>query len=371
MQQSEDWVQHMLDLPMIDTPGKRFEYCNGATFLLSAVIQATTGMKTLDFAKRRLFGPLGIKDVKWRTNSQGIDIGYGGMWLRPHDMAKIGWLYLNKGRWNGKQVIPAAWVETSTRDHISATLFEGYGYQWWIDSGGYYVAVGYRGQFIFVIPAKNMVVVFTSDLSGGRFKIPETLLNKYILPAAASAGAMSANPSGKAYLDAVLKRCGKAPAYGNIWISEQEGVAKDRVFVRTAPPAFQFSFPLGSKKNPLDTPDQIMGMRSPGGTHFSAVVVDVPKGWELAEMGPRHYAAGLARYGKDIQVVSNREIVLKDGTTAYRTDIKWVFQDTIPIMTHLTSVFREDKCIYVAAHPTMYDPEMADMVEGVTLIPSK
>ena len=160
MRQSADWVRHMLDLPMIEPPGTRFEYCNGATFLLSAILQEATGMKTLEFAVSRLFRPLGIEDVKWQTNPQGIDIGYGGMWLRPHDMAKIGWLYLNRGRWADRQVVPADWVEASTRGRIAATLFSEYGYQWWVDSAGYYTALGYRGQFILCVPEKNMVVVF-------------------------------------------------------------------------------------------------------------------------------------------------------------------------------------------------------------------
>ncbi|UCF90550.1 MAG: serine hydrolase [Desulfobacterales bacterium] len=367
MQQSADWIQYMLDLPISEAPGTRFEYCNGATFLLSAIIQETTGMKTLEFAEKRLFSPLGIKDVKWRTNPQRIDIGYGGMWLKPHDMAKIGWLYLNQGRWENRQVVPAAWVEASTRGHISANLFDRYGYQWWVDSAGYYMAVGYRGQFIYVIPEKNMVVVFTSDLPGGRFHIPGTLLIKYIIPAATSSGRLSANPNAKAHLDAVLKRCATAPAYGTIWLSDKDGVAKDGVFMRTASPAFQFSFPIGSKKVPLDAPDVIMAMRTPEGIRFSATVVDIPEGWQLAEMGPKHYAANLTNVGTDIQIVSNNEIVLKDGTPAYRTDIKWMFQETIPIRTHLTSVFKDGKCIYVSAHPTWAHPEIVQIVESVTL----
>jgi hypothetical protein len=171
----------------------------------------------------------------------------------------------------------------------------------------------------------------------------------------------------KAHLDAVLKRSAKASAYGTIWVSDKDGVAKDGVFKRTASPAFQFSYPIGSKKVPIDAPDLIMGMRTPGGIRFSAFVVDNPEGWKLAEMGPKHYAAILANVGTDIQIVSNNEIVLKDGTTAYRTDIKWIFQETIPILTHLTSVFKEGKCIYVSAHPTLYNPEIVQMVESVTL----
>jgi len=145
MQKSGDWAQYIIDLPMAEAPGEKFEYCNGVSYLLSVIIQKTTHMKTLAFARKYLFGPLGIADVKWRSSPQGIEIGWGEMWLKPHDMAKISWLYLNRGQWDGNHIVPAAWVEASTRGHISSTLFPRYGYQWWIDAS-YYMAVGYKGS---------------------------------------------------------------------------------------------------------------------------------------------------------------------------------------------------------------------------------
>lgn len=185
MRESDDWVQFMLNLPMAEPPGTRFEYCNGGSFLLSAIIQETTGMSALAFAEENLFGPLNITDVHWPANPEGITIGWGDIHMRPHDMAKIGYLYLNGGQWDGEQVVPAAWVKASTQAHIAAgTLSDGYGYQWWVDDGGYYMAIGYQGQFIYVVPEKDMVVVFTSELDESDFFIPETLLNEYIIPAA-------------------------------------------------------------------------------------------------------------------------------------------------------------------------------------------
>ena len=184
MQDSDDWVQFVLDLPMAEPPGTRFEYCNGGSFLLSAIIQETTGMSALEFAKKNLFGPLGITEVYWPANPAGITIGWGEIQMKPHDMVKIGYLYLNEGQWEEKQIVPATWVKTSTQAHIPATLSDGYGYQWWVDDGGYYMALGYQGQFIYVVPEKNMVVVFTSKLRDNDFFIPETLLNEYIIPAA-------------------------------------------------------------------------------------------------------------------------------------------------------------------------------------------
>ena len=94
MQKSRDWTKYMLDLPMKEEPGNKFEYSNGASYLLSALLQKKTGMKSLDFAKKHLFNPLDIQSVKWETNSKGINVGYGKMWLKPHDMAKFGWLFL-------------------------------------------------------------------------------------------------------------------------------------------------------------------------------------------------------------------------------------------------------------------------------------
>ncbi len=210
MRNSNDWAQYVLDLPMAEAPGEKFEYCNGVSYLLSVIIQNTTKMKTLDFARKYLFKPLGIIDVDWETSPQGIDTGYGEMWLKPHDMAKIGWLYLNKGRWGNKQILPSAWVEISTRGHIDATLFDHYGYQWWVDSVGYYMAVGYKGQRIFVVPEKNIVVVFTGDLTGKDGLISKNLLDSYIIPAASSTNSLPSSTEEQARLDALANSVAKA-----------------------------------------------------------------------------------------------------------------------------------------------------------------
>jgi CubicO group peptidase (beta-lactamase class C family) len=202
MRQSDDWVQYMLDLPMAEAPGSRFEYCNGGSFLLAAIIQETTGMRASAFAEAQLFGPLGITDVVWPSNGQGISIGWGEMRMRPHDMAKIGYLYLNEGQWDGEQIVPAAWVAASTRKQIDATLADGYGYQWWVADDGVYMAIGYAGQFIFVVPEQELVVVFTSNLSERDFYGPQNLLDRFIMPAAVSSTALPANPAGAALLEA-------------------------------------------------------------------------------------------------------------------------------------------------------------------------
>ena len=200
MHESYDWVQHVLDLPMLYQPGTTFEYCNGSSFLLSAIIKETTGMSAHDFAKEHLFAPLGITDSYWETNPQGINYGYSDLFLTPKDMAKFGFLYLHDGVWDGKQIVPANWVKASTQEFIPATLQDGYGYQWWINDAGYYMALGYRGQFIFVLPDLDMVVVIVSDQYDGDYEAPEILLTTYILPAVSNTP-LPVNPANQALLN--------------------------------------------------------------------------------------------------------------------------------------------------------------------------
>jgi len=206
MKKSHDWIQFMMDLPMADVPGTRFEYCNGASFLLSAILQKQTGITAALFAEKHLFGPLGITNFRWPSNSQGITLGYGQLQMRPRDAAKIGYLYLKNGVWDGKQIISSQWIKASTRKHADATIIPGYGYQWWILNPDIYTAVGYQGQFIVVAPEKNLVAVFTGSLVQEDFYIPLGLLAAYIMPAAASQTPLPENSAGQKALDDKIVR---------------------------------------------------------------------------------------------------------------------------------------------------------------------
>jgi CubicO group peptidase (beta-lactamase class C family) len=205
MRQSDDWVQFMLDLPMAEPPGTRFEYCNGASLLLSAIIQETTGSDAASFAQQHLFDPLDIQGVEWPASPQGITIGWGELRMQPHDLTKIGHLYLNQGQWNGKQVVPADWVRTSTRKHMSATLQDGYGYHWWVADDGVFMALGYAGQYLVVVPKQDLVVVFTSNLAEEDFYVPQDLLRDFVIPAVKSGGQLPPNPDGVAQLEAAIE----------------------------------------------------------------------------------------------------------------------------------------------------------------------
>jgi CubicO group peptidase (beta-lactamase class C family) len=125
---------------------------------------------------------------------QGITLGYGELFMQPQDMAKIGYLYLNNGLWDGEQIISSLWIKASTRKHIATTLLPSYGYHWWIVSPNIYTAAGNKGQFIMVAPEKNMVAVFTGRLSPKDFAIPLDFLAAYLIPAVKSSTTLPENP---------------------------------------------------------------------------------------------------------------------------------------------------------------------------------
>ena len=181
LESSSDWAQFVIGLPMAETPGTHFNYCNGGTFLLSAILQKQTGMNSLLFAEKYLFGPLGISGMDWPSNPRGISIGYGGLHMRPQDMAKIGYLYLKNGLWEDRQIISSQWIKDSTHKHIATAESFGYGYQWWTSESHQYHAMGYGGQYIFAVPDHDIVAVFTGYLDRKDWNIPKTLLHSYII----------------------------------------------------------------------------------------------------------------------------------------------------------------------------------------------
>jgi len=186
MHDAEDAVQYVLDLPMAEEPGTRFEYTNGVSHLLSCIITEKTNMTALEFARERLFAPLGITDAEWSADSKGNNWGYSNLYLTPHDMAKIGYLFLNGGEWDGEQIVSRDWVEDATSVHFHAgTLLDDYGFQWWVSPHGYYSAIGYKGQFIHVVPDLDLVVVTTGHVEEDFDRI-QSLLEAYVIPAVVS-----------------------------------------------------------------------------------------------------------------------------------------------------------------------------------------
>ena len=176
---SSDWIQFALDKPMATEPGTEWSYSDCNTHLLSAVIREKTGMNTETYAKQVLFDPLNITDYLWWQDPSGLSMGADGLWLTPHDMLKFGYLYLKNGEWNNTQIVPAEWVETSTKNIFGN---RNYGYQWWLDpEEKYYYADGLGGQHIIVTSEEDLVVVLTA------WQVPAypslTVFNKHILGA--------------------------------------------------------------------------------------------------------------------------------------------------------------------------------------------
>ncbi len=167
MEGSADWIRYVLDQPMAAEPGKRFVYNSGATELLSYLIWKRTGKPADDYAKEHLFAPLGIA-FYWKRTPKGLADTEGGLYLTARDLAKFGYLYLKDGVWDGKRILPEGWVKASTST-LTATNEKGigYGYQWWTlppvgtASRGAFLAWGYGGQLLIVVPELDLIAVFT------------------------------------------------------------------------------------------------------------------------------------------------------------------------------------------------------------------
>jgi CubicO group peptidase (beta-lactamase class C family) len=177
-----DWIGFMLDKPMVEDPGIRWNYCSGCSYLLSAIVQNTSGMDAHAFADRYLLEPLGITDYRISGDNVGDPAGGYGWNITPRDMAKLGYLYLRKGQWDGQQIVSSEWVEKSTQMHADLDVnahFE-YGYHWFTmpEMEGY-AALGGGGQIILVIPKHDLVIVTTANTEESLFE----LFDKYVLPA--------------------------------------------------------------------------------------------------------------------------------------------------------------------------------------------
>jgi CubicO group peptidase (beta-lactamase class C family) len=168
MRSQSDWVQAALDRPMVTEPGKEFCYDSPGMHLLSAILQEATGVSALDFARQNLFEPLGIRNVIWDSDPQGYSRGWGDLHMLPEDAAKIGYLWLQRGNWDGKQIVSENWVLDSVRLHSKFIEPDfGYGYGWWITDKDYQ-ASGRGGQRIRVMASLNLIVVATgSDFDYG------------------------------------------------------------------------------------------------------------------------------------------------------------------------------------------------------------
>jgi CubicO group peptidase (beta-lactamase class C family) len=204
---SPDPVQFFLDTPMSVDPGTRFSYNTGSSHLLSAILQQATGERAFDFARSRLFAPLGISDVSWAADVRGVNFGGTLLQMRPRDLARLGELYRRGGAWEGRRLVPRAWIRDSTRPRVMATESLGYGYQWWLPPSGGYDARGYGGQLLWVLPKQRLVIVMTGGTQDTW--LPGTLAGLFILPAVKGDGPLPENPAARARLAAAVRAAGE------------------------------------------------------------------------------------------------------------------------------------------------------------------
>ncbi|MCP4583076.1 MAG: serine hydrolase [candidate division Zixibacteria bacterium] len=179
MGRSDNWFRFTLSRSMAHEPGTRFAYSTGTSNLLAGAIRYTSGRNIDDFARTHLFEPLGIDSYSWVDDPQGNPCAggsNGGLSLRPRDLAKFGYLYLNAGRWQGTQIVAEEWIAESISNQLPDDHGFSYGYQWWMryfeyknSTVGSFFAMGYGGQYVFIIPTLDMEIIVTSSNYGERF----------------------------------------------------------------------------------------------------------------------------------------------------------------------------------------------------------
>ena len=196
MERSPDWIKFILDRPMSATPGDIFNYNSGNSHLVSAIITKLTGMSALDYAKARLFGPLGIGASSWRHDPQGITTGGNGLSMLPRDMAKIGYLYLRNGEWEDKRLLPPDWINRISHATVNTNSsgepdMRYSNFFWALPNKHVYMAVGYHCQLIMIFPELDIVAVTTARDFCSLSKLAD-----YISSAVKSEGALPSDPAG-------------------------------------------------------------------------------------------------------------------------------------------------------------------------------
>ncbi|MGC1342190.1 MAG: serine hydrolase [Candidatus Binataceae bacterium] len=193
MDSAPDPYRFALEQSVVAPPGQIWNYNSGSTELLGAILRKATGKPLDQLARSLLFEPLGITDIEWYKYAHGNPSAAAGLRLRPRDLAKIGQLVLQHGAWNGKQLVPAAWIDASTTPQINGLLIFFYGYQFWLGRSlinkhevDWAAAWGLGGQRLFIVPALDLVVVVNAGLyrSDMQAAVPLKILNQYVLQAA-------------------------------------------------------------------------------------------------------------------------------------------------------------------------------------------
>lgn len=203
LEASDNWIQFVLDQPMREEPGEVFDYNSGVSVLLGKIVRVATGERIDAYAKKKLFEPIGINEYYWKTTPDGEIDTEGGLYLSAHDLARIAYLMLRNGNWDGKQVVSKEWVQASIAPVVAdvnpnnGRPDQGYGYQWWVpehEDGQtkIFCGSGYGGQFPIIVPEHDLVIVFNAwNIHDSPKRSTQRAVRDRILPAIKSASKQS------------------------------------------------------------------------------------------------------------------------------------------------------------------------------------
>jgi CubicO group peptidase (beta-lactamase class C family) len=350
---SINWVKAFLSLPVEHAPGTHFVYNSGATYMLSAIVQKVSGMRLLDYLRPRLMEPLGIEGATWELSPQGIHMGGWGLSIKTEDIARFGQLYLQKGVWNGKQILPEAWVRDASSKQVSngskpaSDWEQGYGYQFWLCRHGAYRGDGAFGQYCVVMPEQDAVLAITSGL--GDMQQPLNLVWDILLPGMAP-GSLPENAEAQAVLQqklsgltlpspAGLNSSALASLVGSRWYAIEPG------------------------------PLQVEGMRFDLDGSGGAMIVRTPAGEQRVAFGWGVWQKGITTLFMAQPLVSQTQVVMASAV--------WSAEDTLlvtmrlvetPFYHTLTCHFAGDRLEVVPATnvsfgPTEYPPLTGRLVQ--------
>jgi CubicO group peptidase (beta-lactamase class C family) len=327
MVEQENWVRAFLAAPITHAPGSVFLYNSAATYMCSAIVQRVTGQKVIDYLTPKLFTPLSIDGMTWETCPRGINTGGWGLSIQTEGLAKFGQLYLQKGKWGGKEIIPAAWVEEATTKHIQQPdpakpsrphedndWLQGYGYQFWRCRHNAFRGDGAFGQFTIVLPEQDAVIAITGESSDLQGELD--LVWEHLLPAMKDA-ALPADKAAQTRLHEKLTALALQPPAGELTSPRSAGVSGKtfrlndnnlglqsaaftfekgnvRSVFATAQDTYAISSGLGAWEHgettlPGTPPRIISGGAPPAGTRYKVAAAGVWKDEHTWEMTWRYY----------------------------------------------------------------------------------
>ncbi len=341
------WTKTFLAHPVPHKPGAHFLYNTPGTYMQSAIVQKVTGQTVLDYLRPRLFDPLGIDNPTWTASPQGISLGGYGLSLRTEDIAKFGQLYLQKGRWHGEQLVPAAWVEAATARQTSngsnpkSDWEQGYGYQFWRSRHGAYRGDGAFGQFCLVLPEQDAVIAITSgtrDMQGVL-----NLIWDQLLPAMqTSPTPLPANESARLELEHALS---------NLVLPMPQGAASSPLISNIS--GKRFVFPANAQKL-----ESIIYEAAGGNAPTLAIRVNGAE--QRLISGHRSWQKGRMAYGS----LTNQPVAVAGAWTADDTyTAKVCFHET-PTSVTASLKFSGDQLLYDAEYNVTFGPTKQPQLIG-------